>query len=54
LGISIITTQWKLQPFRVVYAHMDKKILINDKTIEQVQKFNYLGRDVSYSYDTDF
>jgi hypothetical protein len=27
----------------------DKKIVINDKTIEKVQNFNYLDCDISYS-----
>jgi hypothetical protein len=27
------------------------KIILNNKTIEQVQSFNYLGCDISFSYN---
>jgi hypothetical protein len=30
-----------------------EKIIINDKTVEQFQDSNYLGCDISYSYDND-
>jgi hypothetical protein len=29
------------------------KVMLNNKTIEQIQNFNYLGYDISFSYDND-
>jgi hypothetical protein len=30
------------------------KIILNNKTMEQVQNFNYLGLDISFGYDNDY
>jgi hypothetical protein len=29
------------------------KVILNNKTIEQVQSFNYLGCDISFNFDRD-
>jgi hypothetical protein len=51
-NLEISINKSKVMAFKGKYP-VRSKIMINNKTIEQVKNFNYLGCDISYNYDDD-
>lgn len=50
--LSISVSKTKVMAFRGKYP-IRTKIIIDDKVIEQVKHFNYLGCDITYEYSND-
>ena len=51
-NLEIATKKTKVFGF-VGADHLRTKIIINDKTLEQVSPFNYLGCNISYQFSND-